>query len=157
PEAIEKGSFDFVVPGNWLGRLYVVWLFVIAFVSGVWETKFSRRVRDEPERDFHRLLGVLLASVLLLITAAHFIAAGLSRTGRETLGTVLALLPLIPLAVLIYMRTRHNFLNIGKQKNLLYAVRATFLALMYLAFVWGISESLAAVVPPDATAGMLCL
>ena len=155
PEAIEKGSFDFVVPGNSLGRLYVVWLFVIAFVSGVWETKLSRRVRDESERDFHRLLGVLLASVLLLITAAHFITAGLSRTGRETLGTVLALLPLIPLAVLIYMVQRHNFLNIGKQKNLLYAVSATFLALMYLALVRRISESLAAVVPPEATAGIL--
>ena len=155
PEAIEKGSFDFVVPGNSLGRLYVVWLFVIAFVSGVWETKLSRRVRDESERDFHRLLGVLLASVLLLITAAHFITAGLSRTGRETLGTVLALLPLIPLAVLIYMVKRHNFLNIGKQKNLLYAVPATFLALMYLALVRRISESLAAVVPPEATAGIL--
>ncbi len=155
PETIQKGGFDFVVPGNSLGRLYVVWLFVIAFVSGAWETKFSRRVRDESERGFHRLLGVLLASVLLLLTAAHFISAGLSRTGRETLGTMLALLPLIPLAVLIYMVQRHNFLNIGKQKNLLYAVSATFLALLYLALVRRISESLAAVAPPEATAGIL--
>ena len=155
PEALQKGHFDFVVAGNSLGRPYLAWLFAVAVVSGVWEAKFAQRVRGESERDFHRLLGVLLLSVLLLITAAHFVSASLSRTSREALGTLLALLPLIPLAVLIHMVKRHNFLHIGKQKNLLYAVSATFLALLYLALVRRISESLAAVVPPEATAAIL--
>jgi nitrogen-specific signal transduction histidine kinase len=155
PEAVQRAGFDFIVPGNTLGRSYAVWLFAVALVSGVWEVRLAQGVRSESERAFHWLLGALLGCVLVLIAAAHFVSVGLNRTTREALGTGLALLPLIPLAVLIYMVQRHNFLNIGKQKNLLYAVSATFLALLYLALVRRISESLAAVIPPEATAGIL--
>jgi len=155
PKELRSGGFDFVVPGNSLGRSYLIWLLGVALLGGVWEIKFARSTRLKPESYFHGLLGVLLASVIVLIAAVHFWPAALDRGNREVLGTTLALLPLVALSVLAYLVQRHNFLNIGKQKNLLYAVSTTFLALLYLALVRRISESLAGVIPPEATAGML--
>jgi len=40
---------------------------------------------------------------------------------------------------MIYLVWRHNFLQIGRQKNLVYAVSATFLALLYLSLVRRVS------------------
>src|SRR5882724_11894676 len=155
PDALRKPGFDFVIPGNSLGRPYLVWLLMVALASSVWERIFAHGATLKPENNFHRLLGALLGCASALIAVVHLLPVGLSEGQREALGTTLALLPLVALSVLIYLVQRHNFLNIGKQKNLLYAVSTTFLALMYLALVRRISESLAAVVPPEATAGIL--
>jgi signal transduction histidine kinase len=59
------------------------------------------------------------------------------------------------MAALIYLVWRHNFLQIGRQKNLIYAVSATFLALLYLSFVRRLSGWLEPVVPPEASASIL--
>jgi signal transduction histidine kinase len=154
PDALRKPSFNFVIPGNSLGQPYLVWLLVVALVSAVWEKIFAHGATLKPENHFHRLLGVLLVFAIVLILVVHFLP-GLSAGQREALGIVLALLPLAALSVLIYLVQRHNFLNIGKQKNLLYAVSTTFLALLYLALVRRVSESLAAIFPPEATAATL--
>jgi signal transduction histidine kinase len=50
---------------------------------------------------------------------------------------------------------RHNFLEYGTQRNLVYALSATFLALLYLALVRRVSGWLDAVLPPEATASVL--
>jgi signal transduction histidine kinase len=155
PDALRKPGFNFVIPGNSLGRPYLGWLLVVALLSAVWERIFAQGATLKPENHFHRLLGVLLVSATVLIAAVHFLPTGLSAEQREALGTALALLPLAGLSVLIYLVQRHNFLNIGKQKNLLYAVSTTFLALLYLALVRRVSESLAAIFPPEATAATL--
>src|SRR6266404_3906793 len=53
------------------------------------------------------------------------------------------------------MEQRFNFLQIGRQKNLVYAVSATFLALLYLSLVRRLSGWLAPHIPPEATAAIL--
>src|SRR5205823_11461216 len=58
-------------------------------------------------------------------------------------------------AVLIYLVQRFNFLQIGRQKNLVYAVSATFLALLYLSLVRRLSVWLEPELPPEATASIL--
>jgi signal transduction histidine kinase len=68
---------------------------------------------------------------------------------------LLALLAILPSAVLIYLVQRFNFLQIGRQKNLMYAVSATFLALLYLALVRRVSTWLAPEIPPEASAAVL--
>jgi len=61
----------------------------------------------------------------------------------------------VPSAVLIYLVQQFNFLQIGRQKNLMYAVSVTFLALLYLALVRRVSTWLAPEIPPEASAAVL--
>ena len=155
PDVLRNGRFDFGIPGNSLGRWYLLWLIAAAALGSAWEIRLTHATRVKAEARFHRLLAVLLASLIILVAIIHFLPTRLDQSAREVLGMVLALLPLVALSVLIYLVQRHNFLNIGKQKNLLYAVSTTFLALLYLALVRRISETLATVIPPEATAGIL--
>src|SRR5208282_6428175 len=55
----------------------------------------------------------------------------------------------------IYYALKHNFLEFGAQRNLVYALSATLLALLFLALVHRISGWLAPVFPPEATASVL--
>jgi len=155
PDVLRNGHFDFGIPGNSLGRWYLLWLVIVAALGSAWEIRLAHATRVKAEALFHRLLAALLALLIVLVAMIHFIPTRLDQSAREVLGTVLALLPLAALSVLIYLVQRHNFLNIGKQKTLLYAVSTTFLALLYLALVRRISETLATVIPPEATAGIL--
>jgi signal transduction histidine kinase len=61
----------------------------------------------------------------------------------------------LPGVVLIYFALKHNFLEYGAQRNLVYALSATVLALLYLALVHRVSGWLASVFPPEATASVL--
>ena len=151
----QRRDFDFAIPGDSLGTGFALWFFFMALLSCRWEWKFALDMKGRPECRFHRLLWLVLVLVLLLLVAVHFSLWPIGRSGREWIAAFFSLLPLGPLTVLIYFVRRHNFLNIGRQRNLLYAVSATFVALLYLAFVRRISESLAVVLPPEATAAVL--
>ena len=155
PTRLRLHDFDFAIPGNSLGLPYLTWMIALALLSCGWEGKFARDMAGRPERGFHRLLSIVLLLVVLFISAVHFPILGISQSTREWLATSFSLLPLLPLSALIYFVQRHNFLNIGRQKNLLYAVSSTFVALLYLALVRRISESFASVLPPEATAAIL--
>jgi signal transduction histidine kinase len=155
PARIRSHDFDYAIPGNSLGVVYVGWLFLLMLLSCVWEEKFAREMAGRPERKFHQLAWAVLSIALLLLCAVHLPFFGLSRFTREVLATVLSLSAFLPFVALIYFVQRHNFLNIGRQKNLLYAVSATFVALLYLALVRRVSEWFAPVLPPEATAAIL--
>jgi len=62
---------------------------------------------------------------------------------------------LAPLATLIRKVQKFNFLQIGRQRNLIYAVFATFLALLYLSLVRRASSWMEPYFPPEATAAIL--
>jgi signal transduction histidine kinase len=79
----------------------------------------------------------------------------LPRDLSEGVSTLLALLAIVPSAVLIYLVQQFNFLQIGRQKNLMYAVSVTFIALLYLALVRRVSTWLAPEIPPEASAAVL--
>src|SRR5437016_11505897 len=85
----------------------------------------------------------------------HSGPGGVSIARAEKLSTGLALLALIPFAVMMWMVLQFNFLNIGRQKNLVYAVSITFLALLYLSLVRRVGTWLEPVLPPEATAAVL--
>jgi signal transduction histidine kinase len=155
PSLLRSNSFDLAVPGYSLGPLYLSWLFILVLFSCGWDRKFAAEAVGRPERRFHKFLGFSLCTVLLLISVIHWPLADLRRETVVTLVTLLALMPLLLFTALIYFVQRHNFLNIGKQKNLLYAVSAVFVALLYLALVRRISDWIAPFLPPEATAAIL--
>jgi signal transduction histidine kinase len=147
--------FDFSLPPDSLhdGAAHV---FSYALIWGcAWEFRFWRTAPDQPQRRFHGLLGFVFVVALLGIVGLHVFPLPLEQPVRVVLSLALSLVPLIPLVALIYLVWRHNFLQIGRQKNLLYAVVATFFALMYLSLVRRVSGWLEPELPPEASAAVL--
>ena len=62
---------------------------------------------------------------------------------------------LLPGSLFGFFALRHNFLEFGEQRNFVYALSATALALLYLALVRRVSGWLAPIFPQEATAGVL--
>jgi len=149
------GHFDFTLPGNSLNNGFShVFSYSLLWCS-TWEFRFYRNAPDKPQRRFHAFLLIVFLFALLGILSLHVLPVSLSEGGRVALAVALSLIPLIPLVALIYLVSHHNFLQIGRQKNLVYAVLATFLALLYLSLVRRVSGWLEPELPPEASAAIL--
>jgi signal transduction histidine kinase len=113
--------------------------------------------RQEKDLSTRRLAYSLFwASFLLLIILVlrwSFLDLWFAR--NEEFVAAIAVGAVLPGALLIYFALKHNFLDYGAQRNLVYALSTTFLALLYLAFVRRISGWLEPVLPPEATASIL--
>jgi signal transduction histidine kinase len=155
PLLANSPGFDFLVPGNVLGRAYGVWLAAAMVISAGWEIRFHLGAPEQSQSFFHSLLAGVFAIGAAMVVQLHVLGGTLPRDLSEDVSTALALLAILPLAVLIYLVLRFNFLQIGRQKNLVYAVSATFLALLYLSLVRRLSGWLAPEIPPEATASIL--
>src|SRR5258708_24208493 len=155
PLLANSPGFDFLVPGNVLGRGYGVWLAAAMVISAGWEIRFYSRAPEQSQSFFHSLLAGVFAIGAAMVVQLQELSGALPRDLSEDVSTVLALLAILPSAVLIYLVLRFNFLQIGRQKNLVYAVSATFFALLYLSLVRRLSGWLAPEIPPEATASIL--
>jgi signal transduction histidine kinase len=148
-------GFDFVLPGDTLPNGYPhVFTYSLLWCT-TWEFRFWRNTRKGPERQFYGFLTLLFAVAAVWIIGLYDFPVNLPVATRQWLGAVLATLPVVPLSVMIYLVWRHNFLQIGRQKNLVYAVSATFLALLYLSLVRRVSGWMEPVIPPEASASIL--
>jgi len=155
PMQIAAGNFDFVLPGDSLKEGFAhIYSYGLIWCT-TWEFRFWRNAPNKAERRYYGFLTVVFALAFLAVASLHLIDVPFSRSAREILGVTLAFSPVIPLAVLIYLVWRHNFLQIGRQKNLVYAVSATFLALLYLSLVRRVSGWLEPELPPEASASIL--
>jgi signal transduction histidine kinase len=155
PILIQQGHFDYVVPGKSLGQGFAMLLAIaLAWCAG-WERKFTATAPDRPQRAFHRLLMLVFAASFTAVALLHLLAVPFTLETVQRGAIIFALLPIVPFTVLIYLVQRHNFLQIGRQKNLVFAVAVTFLALLYLGLVRRVSEWLAPVLPPEASASIL--
>src|SRR6266404_8793374 len=155
PLLANSPGFDFLVPGNALGRGYGAWLALAMVISAGWDIRFHLGAANQMESWFHSLLAGVFAIGAALAIQLHVVGGGLPRELSNVASTALALLAILPSAVLIYLVQRYNFLQIGRQKNLMYAVSVTFLALLYLALVRRVSTWLAPEIPPEASAAVL--
>jgi signal transduction histidine kinase len=155
PLPANSPRFDFLVPGSVLGRGYGVWLALAMLISAAWEIRFHLRAPDRAQSFFHSLLAGVFSIGAALVVQLHVLKGPLPRDLSEGVSTILALLAILPSAVLIYLVQRFNFLQIGRQKNLVYAVSATFLALLYLSLVRRLSGWFSPQIPPEATAAIL--
>ncbi len=155
PLIVSSPGFDFLVPGNALGRGYGAWLALAMVISAGWEIRFHLGAANQMESWFHSLLAGVFAIGAALAIQLHVVGGGPPRDLSNVASTALALLAILPSAVLIYLVQRYNFLQIGRQKNLMYAVSVTFLALLYLALVRRVGTWLAPEIPPEASAAVL--
>ena len=152
---ITSQHFDFALPGNSLGEGFQ-WLFsVVLLWCASWQFRFYRNSPDKPQRHFHGFLTVVFAVAYVCVLCLHLGMFSLASPVKEGLGLAFSLIPVVPSVALIYLVQRHNFLQIGRQKNLVYAVSATFLALLYLSLVRRVSVWLEPVLPPEASASIL--
>lgn len=150
-----SGDFDFERPTHTMGLLFQGWLVGSMVVAAVWQQRFESCAPDREQRAFHRgmvrVLGVLAVLLLLVFWGQH----AYGRNWADGLDSVVLSLALIPFAVLILNVRRFNFLQIGRQRNLIYAVFGVFLALLYLSFVRRAGQWLEPYLPPEATAALL--
>ena len=147
-------AFAFSSPSRQLGVPFQVWLVVAVGLGDYWQRRLEKTAPDEEQRAFHKNLrwNLGLLTVLLMITfgVRPFIA-------REDAWTSLVAMTfaLVPLVGLIIQVRRFNFLQIGRQRNLIYAVFMVFLALLYLSFVRRAGLWWEHYLPPEATAALL--
>jgi signal transduction histidine kinase len=122
-----------------------------------------RAVRNHVERRlFVWLLGASSGLVVFLILQKLSTAAALQvgpalvpAALHELFQTAAVLCGFLPGVILAWFFLRRNFLEFGAQRNLVYALSATLLALLYFALVRRISGWLEPVLPPEATAAIL--
>jgi signal transduction histidine kinase len=148
-------GFDFLLPGNALGRGYGAWLCVACVVSCGWECRFAGTAPERIEGVFHALLSGLFVLAASLTFLLHVTGRPVTADSAALGSAVLGLLAVVPMSVLIYLVHRYNFLQIGRQKNLMFAVTVTFLALLYLSLVRRVGVWLEPVLPPEASASIL--
>ena len=155
PRLLESAESSLLWPGRSLGAPYGVWLAAAMLVGTYFEGRFARQTEVPMERRFHRTLQVFLVLAAPLALVAYVVVAPRSMGPSLTLGTSLMLASLLPSALLAYFVLRYNFLQIGRQRNLVYAASAAFLALLYLGAVRRVSTWLEHLIPPEATAAIL--
>jgi signal transduction histidine kinase len=123
-------------------------------VCGVADLAIVQRSQEATERTFFLLLfAVEVAGGGLVAFSAW--AARIPQLGGENVATTLIVAGVFPGALLLYYAVRRNFLEFGAQRNLMYALPVTFLAVLYLALVRRVGVWLEPVVPPEATAAVL--
>jgi|SRR5690242_5556247 len=151
------GPFEFTMPVSSFSAGYRVWLLAAIVASALWQRHFQKTTNQAAEKRFHvsSELWLGIAAFLVLDLHVHAVLPGLSRADALYLSASLTFLPLISLGELIYAARKHNFLQIGRQRNLVYAVSITFLALLYLSATRRVGEWLEPVFPPEATAAVL--
>ena len=155
PLFVRESRFDFIGPGNSLGPGFAVVLSIsLAWCAG-WERRLATTAPDKPQRYFHRALLFFFALAFLATGVLHIAPYPIPKQTMAVLETAFSLLPIVPFTVLIDLVYRKNFLQIGRQKNLLYAVSATFLALLYLRLVHRVGTWLEPLLPPEASASIL--
>ncbi|HWY09335.1 MAG TPA: ATP-binding protein [Candidatus Acidoferrales bacterium] len=150
-----KDGFRFDAPSAQLGAEFQAWLIAAILVAAWWQWRFAKSAPDEGQRKFHSGLSwvfVGLPIVLLGLFVSEQIGNG---EGTKIFYAAVVLLALEPLAKLFSGVQRANFLQIGRQRNLIYAVLSVFLALLYLSLVRRASLWLEPYLPPEASAALL--
>ncbi len=150
-----REGFDFARPTHLLGFAFQLWFVTALALAAYWQWRFYRVAPDREQKSFHRItLGfVLMLAVLLLGMVLEQRVFG--PEAGTTLSTLLLILVFVPLVLLIGNVQRFNFLQIGRQRNLIYAVFMVFLALLYLSFVRRAGLWWEHYLPPEATAALL--
>lgn len=151
-------GIDFVLPGNSLGRAFQVWLVCALLICTAWQDRLARSAPDDQQKSFHSVLRGNFGFMTVWLLMLHFLLprwGAVSDQSAVVYTTILGCFALAPLIGLIRNVQQFNFLQIGRQQNLIYAVFATFLGLLYLSLVRRISLWMEPYLPPEASAAIL--
>lgn len=146
-------------------RIYLFWLLATLVLSTATQLMFSGRANSPVQRALHGFLAIYFAAfglfaVNMLCINTDFLygwSGGYHHPAFSDYITVVGLTVgwVLPLAVLAYAIVRYQALGIGSQKNLVYSVSISFLAVLYLSVVRRVSGWMEPYFPPEATAGFL--
>ena len=155
-----RTGFDFVTPSRLLGGAFQGWFVAALAICVGWQWRFAVASPDARQRAFHRSVEFSLGLAALSIVAIHLVGQrfGIVGGGDSRVASYAALaelLAMLPLVALVRNVQKFNFLQIGRQRNLIYAVFGTFLALLYLSLVRRASLWLEPYLPPEASAALL--
>ncbi len=152
-----RSGQDFDLPSNSLGIPFQIWLLTAILLSSGWQRRFAKIAPNKEQRAFHGELKSYFVVLALWIFFGHAFLWRWPRneSGASSYGWILALLVVAPLFGLVRNVQKFNFLQIGRQRNLIYAVFATFLALLYLSLIRRASQWLEPYLPPEASAALL--
>jgi len=153
-----KSGYNFVLPSNALGTAFQIWLVSVLTVSAGWQWRFGRSAPDQEQKSFHRALRSNLGLIAIWMALLHFVFPRLGRVTEQNADvyiTIVGLFALAPLVTLIRKVQRFNFLQIGRQRNLIYAVFSAFVALLYFSLIRRVSLWLEPFLPPESTAAIL--
>src|SRR6267154_6288669 len=117
PLLLQEPHFNFLVPGSSLGEGFAIVLAVALAWCAIWQWRFVISAPDRPQRYFHATLLLFFIMSFLAVTGLHLGPFDLETQAAESFATAFVLLPVLPFAILIYLVWRHNFLQIGRQKN----------------------------------------
>jgi len=150
-----RSGFDFERPTHILGIAFQLWLVAALAVAAYWQRRFFQVAPDRVQKSFHKTASELLSALAVILLLMVFLERIWGSESGTTLSPLLFLLALVPLGLLIGNVQRFNFLQIGRQRNLIYAVFLVFVALLYLSFVRRASLWWEHYLPPEATAALL--
>ena len=153
-----REGFSFLLPSNALGMAFQIWLVSALTLSAWWQWRFRRAAPDAEQKSFHLSLGTNLVLIAVWMALLHFVFPRWGRVTEENAEVYIAIVGLFglaPLVALIRKVQRFNFLQIGRQRNLIYAVFAAFVALLYFSLIRRVSLWLEPYLPPEATAAIL--
>ena len=139
---------------SYFSEFAVVALIPATLACAAIEFVAARSSTTSDEREFFRSLLAVSLLMFVALAIGEGTATFLLLLGGGT-GIAVLVLGVLPGALLLYYAVRRNFLEYGAQRNLMYALPATFLALLYLALVRRVSGWLEPVLPPEATASVL--
>jgi len=148
-------KFDFERPTHLFGLAFEVWLILAFLASAAWQIRFRAVAVVGEEKAFHRTLAAMMFLLSLLFAALFLRQRMFGPQAGDILSAALMIVSLVPLVLLIGNVERFNFLQIGRQRNLIYAVFTVFVALLYLSLVRRAGQWLEPLFPPEATAALL--
>jgi signal transduction histidine kinase len=137
----------------WTPRFPIMLLPVVLICARL-QVSIADAATDVHQRRMFRWLGVISVGSFIAVVWWAMLGTGAGRLA-EGVPLVVVVCGILPGAVLMHYSLRQEFLEFGAQSNLVFALSATFLALLYLALVRRISGWLEPVLPPEATASIL--
>ncbi len=150
-----KDGIRFEAPSAQLGAGFEAWLIGAILFAAYWQWRFAKSAPDEGQREFHKGLSRVFVMLPIFLVGLFFAEQDGSGASARGFYVIVVLFALEPLAKLFSGVQRANFLQIGRQRNLIYAVLTVFLALLYLSLVRRASMWLEPFLPPEATAALL--
>jgi len=151
-----KAGFGFAAPSHVLGSLFQIWLLCAIVVAAYWQWRFKAASPDDEQRSFHKWIFWYVLFALGCFVLMFYEQRRYGPTLHMNLSDQIILwLVVIPLMGLLRDVQKHNFLQLGRQRNLSYAVFTVFLGLLYLSFVRRASLWLEPYLPPEASAALL--
>jgi len=156
--ALRSKTFGFSAPSHSLGDPFQVWLLIALGIAFYWQRRFIAISPDAEQRRFHLWLSwdflLVIANLVALFTIPRILGYE-SRIADAFSDLIILLAVVSPLLGFFRGVQNFNFLQIGRQRNLIYAVSGVFLALLYLSFVRRVGQWFDPYLPPAATAALL--